>query len=238
MLILTRKVGETLTIGDNIQVTVLEVRGKQVRLGIGAPAEVVVLRDELFQRLAQENQQAAGFLYPDLEALVRSMGREMPANWGLKENPPHPAAITFATKYFGRIKVTEDHIITFSSGLVGYAEFHRYALLEEPRTAPFSFLQCVEEPELCFVVAEPARVIPDFRLGPVSHALKELAAASIQDLKVMVILTLPSGRPQELTANLLCPVLINPKLGRGKQAIMEGPQYTYKSRVIPIPSED
>ena len=51
MLILTRKVGETLTIGDNIEVTVLEVRGGQVRIGVSAPRDVVVNRKEILNRL-------------------------------------------------------------------------------------------------------------------------------------------------------------------------------------------
>ena len=54
VLILTRKVGETLTIGDNIEVTVLEVRGGQVRIGVNAPRDVVVNRKEILTRLKPE----------------------------------------------------------------------------------------------------------------------------------------------------------------------------------------
>ena len=54
MLILTRRVGETLTIGDNIEVTVLEVRGGQVRVGVNAPRDVVVNRKEILTRLKPE----------------------------------------------------------------------------------------------------------------------------------------------------------------------------------------
>ena len=56
MLILTRKVGETLTIGDNIEVTVLEVRGGQVRIGVSAPRDVVVNRKEILNRLNPESK--------------------------------------------------------------------------------------------------------------------------------------------------------------------------------------
>jgi carbon storage regulator len=54
VLILTRRVGETLTIGDNIEVTVLEVRGGQVRIGVNAPRDVVVNRKEILTRLKPE----------------------------------------------------------------------------------------------------------------------------------------------------------------------------------------
>jgi len=55
MLILTRRVGETIRIGDEITVTVLGVKGNQVRLGIGAPKDVSVHRQEIFERIARES---------------------------------------------------------------------------------------------------------------------------------------------------------------------------------------
>jgi carbon storage regulator len=54
MLILTRRIGETLMIGDRVTVTVLEVKGNQVRLGINAPKEVAVHREEVFERINRE----------------------------------------------------------------------------------------------------------------------------------------------------------------------------------------
>ena len=54
MLILTRRVGETLMIGDSVTVTVLGVKGNQVRVGITAPKDVAVHREEIFQRIGRE----------------------------------------------------------------------------------------------------------------------------------------------------------------------------------------
>jgi carbon storage regulator len=57
MLILTRRVGETLMIGDNVTVTVLGVKGNQVRIGVNAPKDVSVHREEIYERIKNEQKQ-------------------------------------------------------------------------------------------------------------------------------------------------------------------------------------
>ena len=57
MLILTRRVGETLMVGDEVSVTVLGVKGNQVRIGINAPKDVSVHREEIYLRIQQEQEQ-------------------------------------------------------------------------------------------------------------------------------------------------------------------------------------
>ena len=54
MLILTRRVGETLMVGDEVTVTVLGVKGNQVRIGVNAPKDVAVHREEIYERIKQE----------------------------------------------------------------------------------------------------------------------------------------------------------------------------------------
>ena len=59
MLVLTRKLGESIVIGNNVRVTILEMQGKQIRLGIEAPPEVSVHRGEVYERIEAENRLAA-----------------------------------------------------------------------------------------------------------------------------------------------------------------------------------
>lgn len=71
MLILTRKWGESIYIGDAIRITIVSVEGSQVRLGIDAPREIAVHREEVHQRIQEENRRAAGAKRVDLKKVVQ-----------------------------------------------------------------------------------------------------------------------------------------------------------------------
>ena len=59
MLILTRKLGESITIGDETKITIIEIKGKQVKVGVEAPQDTKVHREEVYQRIQEENRMAA-----------------------------------------------------------------------------------------------------------------------------------------------------------------------------------
>ena len=73
MLILTRKQGESVAIGDDIQVTVVEIQGKQVKLGVKAPREIAVHRQEIYEKIQEENIRAAQISQADLDRLKDAM---------------------------------------------------------------------------------------------------------------------------------------------------------------------
>jgi carbon storage regulator len=71
LLILTRKIGEGIFLGDDIRISILEIRGKQIRIGIEAPSHIVVLREEIYQRIQEENLRAAGVRDVDLKEIAK-----------------------------------------------------------------------------------------------------------------------------------------------------------------------
>ena len=78
MLVLTRKMGETITIGDHIRIKVVEMKGNQVRLGIEAPGDMRIYREEIYLKVQKENQLASSWSLEDLENVVNfaSAGKE------------------------------------------------------------------------------------------------------------------------------------------------------------------
>ena len=85
MLVLTRKSGESITIGDAIVVNVLEIKGSQVKIGIDAPAGISVHRREVYDKIQQENVMAAGIEARDFEMAAGLIGpnkRNEKQPWG------------------------------------------------------------------------------------------------------------------------------------------------------------
>ena len=72
MLVLTRKAGESIVIGSQFRITVLEMQGRQIRLGIEAPSEIPVHRGEVYERIKEENEQAAMAGADELKALSKA----------------------------------------------------------------------------------------------------------------------------------------------------------------------
>lgn len=70
MLILTRRLGESIQIGDDIRITFLDIKGKQIRMGIEAPKDVMVHREEVYRMIQEQNLQAASLAGMDNENLA------------------------------------------------------------------------------------------------------------------------------------------------------------------------
>lgn len=98
MLILTRKPGESLYIGDNVKVTIVEIKGNQIRVGIEAPSELRIYREEIYLQILDENKKAAeGVLDSSLEQLsgwkgISKSGETPPGRAASKSGPGIQAA--------------------------------------------------------------------------------------------------------------------------------------------------
>jgi flagellar assembly factor FliW len=146
---------------------------------------------------------------------------------------PDPAVFSLKTRNFGSIEVRADQIIYLEPGLLGFSQYHRYVLIEHQRETPFLWLQCLDKADLAFVVIDPRCLLSDYQPGSLDQAIRELEVKNPEDLKILAILTIPPGKPQEMTANLMGPVVINLQTRQGRQLIVEDSHYSHKHRVMP-----
>jgi flagellar assembly factor FliW len=234
MLILTRKIGESILVGENIRLVVLEIRGRQIRLGIEAPADIVVLREEIAQRLTDENLRAATFNYQEVQQAVNALTSDFAHKLAVHPPRPESPSVTLESQALGQVTVSEDQIITFPSGLPGFPDEHRFALINDHLEPPFYCLQSVDNPALAFVVGDPSALVPEYQPKNGARTLQELGANSPEDLQALVTLTIPPGRPREITANLMSPLLINPEQKIGKQVVIEKPHYSHQHPILAV----
>jgi carbon storage regulator len=80
MLILTRKPGESLYIGDHVKVTIVEIKGNQIRVGIDAPSDLRIYREEIYRQILDENKKAAEGM------MIESSLEELSGGWNLKSS--------------------------------------------------------------------------------------------------------------------------------------------------------
>ncbi len=88
MLILTRKLGESINIGEDIKISVLGIHGRQVRIGIDAPLDVVVHREEIYVKIQEENRKASKSISTDLKDMVQLIKGKIKGTKKAQINPP------------------------------------------------------------------------------------------------------------------------------------------------------
>ena len=129
------------------------------------------------------------------------------------------------TSRFGEIEVEENQIITFPSGLVGFAEDRRFVIREDDAAAPFLWLQSVDSNGLAFVMIEPHVSVSNYELELTQEHLNKLDAKSIEELRVFVLVTM-AQEMKDVTINLQGPLLFNPEKRLGLQFIIPDGKYS------------
>lgn len=122
------------------------------------------------------------------------------------------------TRDFGEMEIDEKDIITFVEPIFGFEDYRKYVLMEHEELNPhFVWLQSTEEPMVCFVLANPRELVPDYEV----RLPEDTAAALGEGGTLYFVLTVIRDPYYDSTVNLKSPVVINTQTGRAMQVTLE-----------------
>ncbi len=133
---------------------------------------------------------------------------------------------TINTSRFGKIEIDTDKIIKMTSPFLGFPEDREFILLPHAPESPFWWLQAANNPQLAFVVIQPELVDTSYAPKISNNIRQELQIDTEKDQEILVILTIPKGHPEQMTANFLGPVVINATKKIAKQVLLDPARYT------------
>jgi flagellar assembly factor FliW len=134
-------------------------------------------------------------------------------------------------RHLGVTSYSEDEIIHFPQGLLGFLKFKRYILLENEELGPLLRMICVDHSDLFFPLLDPRLYCKDYKPNIAKRDLNDLLVENPQSLEMYSIVTLQPDA-HLATANLSAPILVNRKQRIGKQLVLLDDRYSTKHRIL------
>jgi len=128
------------------------------------------------------------------------------------------------TARFGEIDIDPEGIINIEEGLLGFPEENRFCLLETKPGSPFRWFQAVDRGELAFLVINPYDFFSDYEIFLEDEVAEEMMLAKPEDAAVLALVSIQDA--ESLTANLVGPVVVNTRTGKGMQVVLDGERYS------------
>ncbi len=134
------------------------------------------------------------------------------------------------TTRFGTVDVPAEKIITMSHGLLGFPDKRRFCIFQQKEGSPFFWYQSLDDAALAFVITDPWLFKPDYQVD-LELAIRAMAWDGKADqlpLECYVIVTIPRGAPERMTANLMGPVVLNPNTREAVQIVLSNETYSHQ----------
>ena len=129
------------------------------------------------------------------------------------------------TVNFGTLEVPEDKVVTFSEGLPGFPQIHRFAILEIDELKPFQYLQALDDPPISLFIINPFLIDPTYEFRLTDSDMEDVHSKNSAELAVYAVATIPDN-PIEATINMMAPIVINDNDRCGKQVILHESKYS------------
>lgn len=131
------------------------------------------------------------------------------------------------TTRFGEINIKKDSIISFPNGILGFPDRKKYVVLDhDSDDTPFKWLQCVDDPNLAFIIMDPSILIEEYRVEIDTEIMKELSEVKDEDIFLLAIVKIPHNSPMDMTANLKAPIVVNYQKKEAYQVVLMNDNYS------------
>jgi len=139
------------------------------------------------------------------------------------------------TRIFGETEISEDKIITFPKGIIGFPDLTRFALIydKDKSTRNIQWLQSIDEPAFAMPVIDPLHVEEKYNPVVEDDVLEDVKPLEDDNLLVLVTITVPHDLTK-MTANLKGPFVINTETRKGAQIILDDDKYSVKYPIYDI----
>ncbi len=134
------------------------------------------------------------------------------------------------TRQFGPVEITEEDMVRFPKGILGFEDLERYVIIDHTDSQPFRWLQCVDAPDLAFVVVNPVIFFPDYRVEVHAKEVADIGVRDPHDVEILVIVTIPP-QIEQMAANLQGPILINTVNRTAKQLVLTNSEYSVQHSI-------
>lgn len=144
------------------------------------------------------------------------------------------------SRFLGEVEVDESNLIDFGGSIFGFEEYSKFYLLDnkDENNSIFKILQSPEKEDLSWILIDPFIPFPDYELEVDDADIASLGIQDASDVLAFVVVTIVNEDYQNMTANLLGPMIINTRNRLAKQCIVKGDKYTSKHRLLKESSEE
>lgn len=132
---------------------------------------------------------------------------------------------------FGMVHVPQNKIVTMERPILGFESLKSFCLIERDEYRPFVWMQSTDNPEVAFVLANPLIFFPDYRIEVHSKEIAELGVTDTSSVETWAIITIPDN-PQEMSANLQGPIVLNVENRKAKQLVLVNSDYSVRHELF------
>jgi flagellar assembly factor FliW len=138
------------------------------------------------------------------------------------------------TSRFGKMNVDDERVMTFPRGLLGFPDYTRYALIQTGEGNYFFWLQCVDDPNLAFVVTDPTIFFKDYEIPLRDETQQDL---DLNDANFAQVFVICNKVGEWLTGNLLGPIVVNVQNRLAQQIVLTEKKWTTRQPLMKLQAE-